>query len=114
MSKRSSNRSSRDSARRTPLFNTEVLESRSGPRSEAPSGGNTPSRVVSQPEEADVPAPPTRQLSAVPLRVFAVASGRKPDQIAGFMAWAKTRKMGPRTMPEWEKALSVFMTRPVN
>lgn len=69
------------------------------------------------PEEKSKATPaeekPERKLTPVALRVFITACGKKPDQTAGFAAYAQSRKYGPRTMPEWNRALAEFMTRPV-
>lgn len=49
----------------------------------------------------------------VKLEVFCAASGLKPDQTAGFKAWAKLQKMPPRPMGDWRATLEQFNNRPV-
>lgn len=60
---------------------------------------------------APVPAPPQ---NLVPLRVFARVSGVKWDQMAGFLAHAKSRKLGP-SLPivEWRLEYQNFLRKPV-
>jgi len=50
---------------------------------------------------------------SVPLRVFVNVSGRKPDQMAGFVYHAKKEKLGPRSVPEWRAEFEKFLARPV-
>lgn len=58
-------------------------------------------------------APVVSSLPRVGIDVFMRVSGRKPDQMAGFGRWAKNRKLGTRTIPEWQAALTEYGDRPV-
>jgi len=49
----------------------------------------------------------------VDISVFLLVCGLKPDQTAGFKAWAKSQKLGARTIPEWHTALTNHANRPV-
>lgn len=92
----------------------------------APAEGETPETTEFVPEvetpapevttpvpEAEPPAvaPPKALLSPVPLRVFEQVCGRKPDQMAGFKHFARTKT--PRTIPEWHTLYAEFLARPI-
>lgn len=71
-------------------------------------------------EAAATPAPqptktdkPERSLPSVTAEVFARASGRRPEHMAGFLARARSEKLGRRTIPEWEEAWQKFMNTPI-
>lgn len=77
----------------------------------------TPPSPVQKPVQK-VEAAPTApvEISGLPrvgIEVFVVVSGHKPDQLAGFVSWAKRKKMTPRTIPEWKAELTTFGNRPV-
>jgi hypothetical protein len=67
-----------------------------------------PSKVVVEP-------PPTyiNELPAIPLKVFVKVAGPKWDQMAGFLSYAKSKSMVPRTVPEWRAAYQTFLQKPV-
>ena len=52
-------------------------------------------------------------MARVPLRVFMRTSGKRWDQIAGFVCHAQANKLGPRTMLDWRAELEKFMNSPV-
>ena len=57
---------------------------------------------------------PGRALQPMPLAVWARVTAHKPDQLAGFRAWAELQKLGPRRAPEWQAAYEDFLARPIN
>jgi len=68
-----------------------------------------------EPKSAPPPAPapsPERVLPRVDLRVWAISSGIKPDQLAGFVRYAIKNNLGRMTIPEWREALEAFRNRP--
>lgn len=65
----------------------------------------------SQPELA--PASQNQSLPMVKLRIFVASSGNKPDQMAGFEAFAKALKLGPMTIPQWREEMDKFLKRPM-
>jgi len=54
--------------------------------------------------------PEAMQLQPVRLDSF-LASGFRADQAAGFALWAKNKKMGSRTIPEWWATYQDFLKR---
>ena len=76
--------------------------------------GTSPESPPSQVVSHSVSSPAGRQLPLVPLRVWLVASSHKWDQLAGFEQRAKAQGMGPMTIPDWERALEVFLTAPMD
>jgi len=76
--------------------------------------------VPPEPEEMQLPPlPPTpeksdseRSLPRIPLRVFEKIAGARPDQLAGFLHYAKKNNLGPLTVPEWREAREIFRTKP--
>lgn len=50
-------------------------------------------------------------LPHVHLKVFVNSHRQKPDQLAGFMHYAKTNHPGRHTLPDWEKFLIAFNQR---
>lgn len=77
------------------------------------SGGEPPSRVASPPVSETTGESGGRQLAPVTLNVWLVASPHRTDQLAGFAAHARSRSLGPRTMPEWQESYEAFMGREV-
>jgi hypothetical protein len=57
--------------------------------------------------------PPVDSLPAIPLKVFVKIAGPKWDQMAGFISYAKLKKMGPRTVPKWRATYQAFLQKPV-
>jgi hypothetical protein len=51
-------------------------------------------------------------LPVIPLKVFCSISGKKPDQIAGFVVYAKMKELKPMTIPEWQEELTAFQNKP--
>jgi hypothetical protein len=51
-------------------------------------------------------------LPVVQLKVFCSISGKKPDQIAGFVVYAKMKELKPMTIPEWQEELTAFQNKP--
>jgi len=47
------------------------------------------------------------------LRVYATLSGRKWDQMAGFVSYANRNKLGPMTVQNWNLVYEVFQGTPV-
>lgn len=94
------------------MINT-MVEDASVPRTRRRVGGNAPADVVSSRLESGSHAPEGRQLAPVTLNVWLVSSPHKPDQSAGFAAYARATLMGPRTVPEWALAYEAFMAREV-
>jgi hypothetical protein len=47
------------------------------------------------------------------LRVFATIAGPKWDQMAGFVSHARSRKLGPLTMEDWQAEFKKFQEKPV-
>ena len=64
-------------------------------------------------EKTPTPTHSTRDLPKVTLKVYTTAGTHKWDQLAGFEHYAKAQGLKFLTMPEWEQALSDFMTKPV-
>ena len=92
-------------------LNTKIEDANAVPvktRVEAPTAKAAPT-----PKAAPAAQAPKRDLQPVNLQVFLTACGKKPDQTAGFAAYAKVQQMHPRTMPEWRDAFAAFMQRPV-
>ena len=58
-------------------------------------------------------APPTPIKEYIALRVFATIAGPKWDQMAGFVAHARIRKLGPLTMEDWQAEFKKFQEKPV-
>jgi len=58
----------------------------------------------------NLPEPPKPLIS---LRVFSAMTGVRWDQAAGFLSYAKMKKMGPLTMEEWQAEFQKFNNRPV-
>lgn len=52
-------------------------------------------------------------LPLVNLAVFCNLSGKKFDQIAGFRNYAKRKKLGPMTIPQWRKSMEEFHNKPM-
>lgn len=48
----------------------------------------------------------------IPLKVFLQVFGKKWDQVAGFVHYAKANKLEPLTVVEWREAFEAFMNRP--
>lgn len=65
-----------------------------------------------KPVEPTPESPPEPTLPKIQLRVFQKIAGPKPDQLAGFIHYAKANKLGPMTVPEWKAALQAFKTKP--
>lgn len=55
---------------------------------------------------------PVRELPKIALKVWCSASGKKPDQLAGFVLWAKKEKLNAMTIPEWWDVYQKFMDMP--
>lgn len=70
-------------------------------------------KAEEKPETKEAEAPEDDGRPKVELRVFIASGGIRWDQMAGFKSYAKRNKMGPRSIPEWRKALDAFMKRPV-
>lgn len=69
---------------------------------------------VSEPIAAVASPTPTEDpSSAMTLRVYATIAGPRWDQMAGFVAWATQRKLGPLTMSQWNAEHEKFKNRPV-
>ena len=84
--------------------NTRIEDAALPPKKTALSNNRT--QAISMPKDTG------RVLSPVPLKVFLVACGIKSDQTAGFAAYVKRMKFGPRTMPEWQRSFDEFMQKP--
>ena len=54
-----------------------------------------------------------RKLDPIALRTFLAVCGRAPDQYVAFAKHAQQKRMGPRTLPQWEKVLAGFMDRKI-
>ena len=48
------------------------------------------------------------------LRVFATIAGPKWDQMAGFCSHARSQKLGPLTMEDWQAEFKKFQEKPVS
>lgn len=59
------------------------------------------------------PAEPEHKPAPIALHVWALTSGLKPDQTAGFRHFARKQKLGPRTSAEWAQVYRDFSARPV-
>jgi hypothetical protein len=77
-----------------------------GPRASSAASAAPATSTPSPKMEEHVPSP-------VELAVWLITCGRKVDQTAGFRRWATSRKLGPRTAPEWERLWGEFLSRPV-
>lgn len=53
-----------------------------------------------------------KELPAVDLTVYLTASGKRPDQTAGFRRHALSRRLSKRTIPEWDVLWHEFQRRP--
>jgi hypothetical protein len=49
----------------------------------------------------------------ITLRVYATLSGRKLDQMAGFINYANRNKLGPMTVQSWNSIYTAFQGTPV-
>ncbi len=49
----------------------------------------------------------------VPLDVFVASGSHKWDQMAGFVSYARAKKLGPLSIVEWRSAHSAFLNKPV-
>ena len=49
----------------------------------------------------------------ISLRVYATLSGRKWDQMAGFVSYANRNKLEPMTVQSWNSVYEVFQGTPV-
>ncbi len=79
----------------------------------APTPAEAEAAVAKAQAKEDAPAPePKRQLSSIPLRVFAQVSGLKPDQFVPFAGYAKREEMLPCPVPEWHERLKAFRNKP--
>ena len=74
---------------------------------------NTAAPAPSAPAPNPTPDAPLSGLPRVSVAVFIQVSGQKADQMAGFKAWAKTKQLTPRTIPEWKLAVTEYANRPV-
>ena len=63
------------------------------------------------PKPLEVVATPIKEYLA--LRVFATIAGPKWDQMAGFVSHARSRKLGPLTMEDWQSEFEKFQRKPV-
>jgi len=71
-------------------------------------------RGEANPPPTKVPdSPPEAPKESLSLRAFVAIDSRKWDQMAGFNAYAKLHKLGPRSTVEWRAAFTAFMNRPV-
>jgi hypothetical protein len=66
-----------------------------------------------KPAEAPIQKDGERDLPLVTAEVFARATGRKRDQVAGFLAWARVQAAPKMTIPQWEVEWTRCMNRPV-
>lgn len=67
-----------------------------------------PSRLHGKPVRS--PGPPA--IAQVQLRVFVRAFGVKWDQVAGFMHYAQSNKLGPMSMADWRAEYERFLSSP--
>jgi len=66
------------------------------------------------PDPEPEPEPEVPTLPKIRLKVFERVCGLKWDQFAGFKQHAKSRKLGPMTVPEWRETLALFQKKPTN
>jgi len=86
--------------------NTEILETPPALDSvEVPNSDESPKSL-----ETVVVAPIKEYLA---LRVFATIAGPKWDQMAGFVSHARSKKLGPLTMEDWQAEFKKFQEKPV-
>lgn len=69
-----------------------------------------PSRVITS---GDKKTSAFMNLPTINIKVFAQISGIKPDQLAGFVYYAKKQNIRNLTRPEWDTAYKEFMSLPV-
>lgn len=76
---------------------------------------NPPPSAVFKAETKKAPTKPPGKVNhpKVALRVFIASGGIRWDQMAGFKSYAQRTKMGPMSIPDWRKAFTEFMQRPV-
>ena len=65
---------------------------------------------ASKPKTQEAPEP---KKPSVPLRVYAVVSGIKPDQIQAFARYAQREEMRPCPVVEWKSRYEAFLQKPV-
>lgn len=53
-----------------------------------------------------------RVLTPCDAQAFVRASGKRPEQMAGFLSWAKREGLGYRTMDAWADAYAQFSNAP--
>jgi len=70
-----------------------------------------PETKKQEPAKKALPEKPKPPEQRVPLRVFATLAGKKWDQYAGFVYYAKKQKLGPRSIEEWRAAMAEFQKR---
>lgn len=61
--------------------------------------------------ELPEPSAPVHTPDPVAVEVWLITSGLKLDQTAGFRHFARSRKLGPRAAPEWERVYREFLAR---
>lgn len=66
--------------------------------------------VESEPEEKPKPKP--LRPEGVSIQVFAQVGGFKPDQLAGFASYAKTKGLGPMGVKAWREEYAKFLRLP--
>ena len=64
--------------------------------------------VEKQPVAEPIVAVPEAPKTRVSLRVFKEICGQKPDQIAGFMYYAKINKLDNLSFDDWKKKVIEF------
>ena len=67
--------------------------------------------VAEAPKSLEAPIAPVKEYLA--LRVFATIAGPKWDQMAGFCSHARSQKLGPLTMEDWQAEFKKFQAKPV-
>ena len=67
--------------------------------------------VIEAPKSLETAASPLKEYLA--LRVFATIAGPKWDQMAGFCSHARSQKLGPLTMEDWQAEFEKFQRKPV-
>lgn len=94
-----------------------------GPELEADPFEESPEPLtLPEPEEAPKPVTkPRKRLGGlakssrpgVKLEVFLRASGKRPDQMAGFRRWAINQGLKPMGIKDWRKEYARFLSLPV-
>ena len=87
------------------------------PSVDSPEEGESLEIPLADPIEVVAVAPKSLETAPIKeylaLRVFATIAGPKWDQMAGFCSHARSQKLGPLTMEDWQAEFQKFQRKPV-